>query len=119
MRRIAVRGADGALAAALYVTRSGELPSRDWAAAQLGVANASPAELLAGRPSKPAPDRGPVVCVCHGVGEYEIAAAANAGAQTVATVGEATCAGTNCGSCRPAIARLLEAANALQAEAAE
>ena len=44
--------------AALYVTRSGNLPPRDWAAAQLGQAEASAAELLAGRPSTPAPDRG-------------------------------------------------------------
>ncbi len=119
MRRIAVRGADGALAAALYVTRSGALPPRDWAADQLGATEASPAELLAGRPSRPAPDRGPVVCVCHGVGEFAIAAAADAGARTVAAIGEATCAGTNCGSCRPVIARLLEAARELQSEAAE
>ncbi len=119
MRRIAVQDADGALMAALYLTRSGQLPLRDWAAAQLGEAQASAAELLAGRPSTPQPDRGAIVCVCHGVGETAICAAAQAGACTVEAIGKATCAGTNCGSCRPAIARLLEAALTLEAEAAE
>jgi assimilatory nitrate reductase catalytic subunit len=108
MRRIAVLDSDGTLEAALFVTRTGDLPSREWAAAQLGLAQASGTELLAGRPSIAAPDRGPVVCVCHSVGEYEITDAVCAGAATVEAVGKATCAGTNCGSCRPAIARLLE-----------
>jgi assimilatory nitrate reductase catalytic subunit len=37
----------------------------------------------------------------------------------VAAIGAATSAGTNCGSCRPAIARLLEQALAQPLEAAE
>ena len=119
MRRIAVRGVGGALSAALYLTRSGQLPSRDWAAAQLGTVTAMPAELLAGRPSAPAPDRGPIVCVCHGVGEQVVIAAANRGSRTLEDIGTATCAGTNCGSCRPAIARLLETALAHSLEAAQ
>ena len=119
MRRIAVRGDDGTLSAALYLTRSGQLPSRDWVAAQLGLPDATPTELLAARPSTPAPDRGAMVCVCHGVGDKNITAAAYAGACTVAAIGEATAAGTNCGSCRPAIARLIEAALFLQIEAAQ
>ena len=109
MRRIAVRGIDGRLSAALYLTRSGQLPLRDWAAAQLGTQTALPAELLAGRPSTPEPERGPIVCVCHGVGEQMIAASVNAGAATLEAIGIATRAGTNCGSCRPAITRLLAA----------
>ena len=110
MRRIAVRGAGGALCAALYLTRSGHLPPREWAAAQLGTVTALPAELLAGRPSRPEPDRGPIVCVCHGVGEQVIADAAIEGCHTLDAIGTLTRAGTNCGSCRPAIARLLSAA---------
>ena len=110
MRRIAVRGARGRLSAALYLTCSGELPPRDWAAAQLGTVTALPAELLAGRPSTPEPDRGPIVCVCHGVGEQVICAAVIEGSHTLDAIGKVTRAGTNCGSCRPAIARLLSAA---------
>jgi assimilatory nitrate reductase catalytic subunit len=109
MRRIAVRDEDGSLAAVLYVTRSGQLPAREWAAAQLGTSDGVAAELLAGRPGTPGPDRGPIVCVCHGVGAAVILAAAGAGAACVRTIGEATRAGTNCGSCRPAIGRLLKA----------
>jgi assimilatory nitrate reductase catalytic subunit len=119
MRRIAVRGEGGMLLAAAYLTRSGELPPRSWVASQLGLDDASAAELLAGRPSTPLPDRGPIVCVCHGIGEMDIAAAANDGALTVADVGACTRAGTNCGSCRPAIAKLLEAFSSLEREAAE
>ncbi len=106
MRRIAVRGDSGALAAALFITRQGTLPARDWIAGQLG-ADGSAQEWLAARPSTPAPDRGPVVCVCHGVGEKDIEGAVRGGACSVAAIGAATKAGTNCGSCRPALARLL------------
>jgi assimilatory nitrate reductase catalytic subunit len=108
MRRVVVLGEDGALAAALFVTRSGTLPSRDWIAAMLGENHPQPAELLAGRPAKALPDRGAQVCVCHDVREGEVLAAAAEGCATVAEIGCATRAGTNCGSCRPLIARLLE-----------
>ena len=118
MRRIVVTDDAGAVVAALFLTRSGQLPPRDWIAGQLGAQVTSASELLAGRPATPAPDRGPVVCVCHGVGTQAILAALDAGADSVAAVGKATCAGTNCGSCRPAIARLISEATAMK-EAAE
>ncbi|MFC3173523.1 molybdopterin-dependent oxidoreductase [Novosphingobium bradum] len=119
MRRIVVRGADGALLAACYLTRTGELPARDWVAGQLASTAADTRELLAARPAKPQADRGPIVCVCHGVGANQIREAALCGAATVEAIGTETCAGTNCGSCRPAIARLLEAALTPEKEAAE
>jgi assimilatory nitrate reductase catalytic subunit len=107
MRRIAVRGADGALAAVLNLTRSGTLPDRGWIARQFASFDAKPAELLAGRPAVAQPDRGPIVCLCHDVGERAVVQAVRGGAQTVAAVGRCTGAGTNCGSCRPLIARLI------------
>lgn len=107
------------LVGAVYLTRSGPLPDRDWIVGQLAQCDASPVELLAGRPAKPLPDRGAQVCVCFDVGEKQIMAAALAGAATVEAIGAATCAGSNCGSCRPAIARLLEAALSRETEAAE
>ncbi|MCX7676162.1 MAG: nitrate reductase, partial [Alteraurantiacibacter sp.] len=58
MRRIVVRDASGAVQAALYLTRSGELPSRNWVAEQLGSNEVAGPELLAGRPCVPLPDRG-------------------------------------------------------------
>lgn len=101
--------ADGRLEAALFVVHDGSLPPRDWLIAQLGGADASPIELLAGRPATPARERGTVVCVCFDVGTFTILDAIRAGSLTsVEAVGAALHAGTNCGSCRPAIARLLE-----------
>jgi assimilatory nitrate reductase catalytic subunit len=119
MRRVVVLEEHGTLRAALYLTRSGELPPRDWVSGQLGTTEAASLELLAGRPATPQADRGPIVCVCLGVGANEITRAACNGAATVAAVGACTGAGTNCGSCRPAIARLLEQTLAHTKEAAE
>lgn len=119
MRRVAVRAGDGTLAAAIYLTRAGQLPARSWVAGQLGQGSASACELLAGRPSTPLPDRGPIVCVCHGVGANDIVAACADGADSVEAVGQCTQAGTNCGSCRPAIARLLETCATQPREPAE
>ncbi len=118
VRRIAVMGSDR-LEAAIYLTRTGPLPARDWIIAQLGGCSASGIELLAGRPAKPAPDKGPIVCVCFDIGARTIEAAAQSGAWTVEAIGQVTCAGTNCGSCRPAIAGLLEAARICDAEAVQ
>ncbi len=111
-RRGVVRAAviaDGRLGAAMFVARSGSLPGRDWLTAQLGGGGGTPTELLAGRPATPAPDRGTIVCVCFDVGLNTIIAAI--GGQTLLTVeavGQAINAGTNCGSCRPAIAAILQ-----------
>jgi assimilatory nitrate reductase catalytic subunit len=105
--RLAVTQA-GALHAALFVSRGQELPARDWLAAQLGAVDPSVMELLAGRPATPALDSGPVVCVCFDVGLKTILAAiADRALISVEAVGAAINAGTNCGSCRPAIAKLL------------
>ena len=119
MRRLAVVDGSGAMAGALFITRTGQLPPREWIAAQLGSSGALLPELLAARPSAPAPDRGPVVCVCYGIGTNQILAQAEQGAATVAEVGRACGAGTNCGSCRPAIARLLREWNETCEEAAQ
>jgi assimilatory nitrate reductase catalytic subunit len=99
----------GRLSAALYVTRAGRLPDRDWLIAQLAAGElASSTELLAGRPAAPQPDRGPIVCVCFDVGMKTILEAIGSrGLMSVEAVGAALSAGTNCGSCRPAIQRLI------------
>lgn len=119
MKRFAVCDDAGMLIAALFVTRKGALPPREWIAAQLGAAVVDPIAMLAGRPREAGPDRGAIICVCHDVGECEIAAAIAGGAATVACVGKATRAGTNCGSCRPHIARMIEDAQLDLKEAAE
>ena len=119
MRRMIVLDSEGDLLAALFLTRSGQLPPREWVCSQLVDRQGAGTELLAGRPSAPQPDRGPVICVCLGIGQNEILAAARDGACSVEEIGSATGAGSNCGSCRPAIARILESVLAEPVEAAE
>ncbi|MBM6577251.1 molybdopterin-dependent oxidoreductase [Microvirga sp. SRT01] len=105
-RRIAIVR-DGRLAAALFVTRDGSLPPRDWLVAQLAEPQAAPT-LLAGRAPGVQVDRGPIVCACFDVGLKTILSTIAAQRLTdVAAIGSALKAGTNCGSCRPALAKLL------------
>jgi assimilatory nitrate reductase catalytic subunit len=83
------------------------LPARDWLIGQLGAAQSGPA-VLAGRAPGAAPDRGAIVCVCFDIGARTITRAiAEQKLVDVADIGRALGAGTNCGSCRPALARLL------------
>jgi assimilatory nitrate reductase catalytic subunit len=109
MRRMAVRDDEGRLSAALFLTRSGTLPARDWIAEQLENAASDDAlQWLAARPRQAGPDKGAIVCVCFNIGVNQICAAiADQNLTNVEAVGKALNAGTNCGSCRPAIARLL------------
>jgi len=103
----------GRLSAALFVTASGELPPRDWLIAQLEAPEVAPT-LLAGRALGAAPDRGPIICVCFDVGMRTILRTiAEQQLTDVAAVGQALGAGTNCGSCRPAIANLIAEAREL------
>jgi assimilatory nitrate reductase catalytic subunit len=106
--RIAVLDS-GRLSAALYVARAGRLPDREWPISQLATCDAASSyELLAGRPATPLPHRGPIVCACFDVGLKTIVEAIG-GQQllNVEAVGKSLSAGTNCGSCRPAIQRLI------------
>lgn len=97
---------DDLLVAALFVSRGPVALSRDHLAEQLGQPLDVP---LAGRPGADRPDPGPTLCACMGVGRNTILAAiASGAAATVAQVGTCTTAGTNCGSCRPEIAALIE-----------
>lgn len=64
--------------------------------------------LLAGRPTEAGAEAGPQICACFGVGVSAIAAAVRAGACDVAAVGAALKAGTNCGSCRTDIRRIID-----------
>jgi assimilatory nitrate reductase catalytic subunit len=55
-------------------------------------------------------DRGGEICACFGISGTAVTAAIAEGAASLAAVGAETRAGTNCGSCRPAIRALLRAA---------
>jgi assimilatory nitrate reductase catalytic subunit len=106
IRRIAVLR-EGRLAAVVFVTAGDDLPSRDWLISQLNRSHG--AEVLAGRASGAEPDKGAIVCICFDVGAKTIVRSiAGQHLTSVGEVGEALRAGTNCGSCRPAIARLLD-----------
>lgn len=105
-RRVAVLSA-GKFAGVMMTTRTGELPTRDYLMSMLGEA-ASPPAVLAGRAPGQMADRGAIVCACFDVGIKTIVSAiADQGLADVAAIGHALKAGTNCGSCRPALAKLL------------
>jgi assimilatory nitrate reductase catalytic subunit len=66
--------------------------------------------MLAGRPGAAERDRGAIVCACFDIGVNQIAdAITKGGCLSVAAVGQALSAGTNCGSCRPEIGRIVHA----------
>ena len=98
-------------AGALFVAREPVAAARSWLAERLGerIAPEDRLKLLAGRPGAEARDRGPTVCACFDVGRNEILEAAAQGCATVAAIGARLKAGTNCGSCRGEIARLVGA----------
>ncbi|MGE0849865.1 MAG: bacterioferritin-associated ferredoxin [Hyphomicrobiaceae bacterium] len=106
-------GFDGErLLGALFIAQQPVEVSRSWASAQLGHRFDSVQERLATLSGRPAPgtsDKGAIVCACFDVGCNQIIGAIARGCSTVAAVGTATSAGTNCGSCRTQIARMLDA----------
>ncbi len=119
MVRSAVTADDGSLEAMLFITRSGQLPARDWVEKQFASQDGTLPELLAGRPGTPQKDAGPTLCVCHDVGENTVREAVECGSASIKAVGDTTCAGTNCGSCRPLIAEIIKASQPKTLEAAE
>ncbi|MGD1933597.1 MAG: molybdopterin-dependent oxidoreductase [Candidatus Phaeomarinobacter sp.] len=91
--------------------------ARAWLCDQLGkdVEATSRHYILAGRAGDDQPDKGAIICSCFQVGFNEIAAAAGNGATSVDAVGACTKAGTNCGSCRMEIKRIVETVDVKQA----
>lgn len=109
------------LLAVFYVTLSGRLPPRDWLVElfEQPLNAEARATLLHGFPPGAPIDRGPMVCACLKVGGAAIEAAVVAGAATVDAVGAVTGAGTNCGSCRPEISRMIRAFANINLETAD
>lgn len=110
---------DDRLASVLFMTvETGRLPPRDWLAALFlkdHLSESDRATLLIGFAPGAAVETGPLVCACRGVRRPRIEAAIAQGASTLDAVGAATGAGTQCGSCRPEITRMLPASEALHA----
>lgn len=104
---------DGTLIGALFVSRQPVAIMRDHLA---GLPGSPASDALAGRPAADVPSPGPMLCACFAVGINTIASAIEAqGLETVDDVGAALQAGTNCGSCRPEIAELLQSLRAKEA----
>lgn len=96
---------DGRVMAALFTAPEPVAVSRDYLA---GLPGTSTAGVLTGIPAADRPDPGPVICACFNVGANTILHAIESGGLvSVADIGTALHAGTNCGSCRPDIAELL------------
>ncbi|MES0002977.1 molybdopterin-dependent oxidoreductase [Mesorhizobium sp. M0051] len=105
------------LSGALFVAPGPVAVSRGWAAEQLSadyVDRRGRLAIVAGRPGGIDADRGAIVCSCFGVGANQIAEAVRQGCGSVAAIGAALHAGTNCGSCRAEI-RVIVDAQILQA----
>ncbi|MBC7520744.1 MAG: molybdopterin-dependent oxidoreductase, partial [Sandarakinorhabdus sp.] len=96
----------GRLDALLFIGQ-GALPSRDWLALQF-AAGQPEASLLAGAPAGARSDDGAQICACFNIGLKTLTAAIrDDGLSDVAAIGAALGAGSNCGSCKPELARLL------------
>ena len=97
---------------ALFLARDLVSVSRSWACEQLGQTVSEPRDrlrMLAGRAARGGEDRGAIVCSCFEVGVKQITNAVLAGrCGTVEQIGKELRAGTNCGSCRTEIRKIIE-----------
>jgi assimilatory nitrate reductase catalytic subunit len=104
--------ARGRLETLLSIGPASDEPGLAWAIELLAQERIDPAMrryILAGRAPGEGKSGGPLVCSCFGVRQAEIEHAVRQGSQTVDAVGRASRAGTNCGSCRPEIHKIVEA----------
>jgi len=110
----------GAMAEALLVAPSGQLPAREWLASLLAsrqpLSMADRHALLSGRSPVPMPSVGRIVCACFNVGANQLATAVAQGCGSLDAIGAALQAGTNCGSCRPEIRAIIDAGYVQPAE---
>jgi len=101
---------DGITAALFFAASSPVVISRAATVALIGT-QTTPLVALAGRGPADMPDPGATVCSCFNVGRNTLRTAIDDGARSVVALGAATCAGTNCGSCKPELAALLAQAS--------
>jgi assimilatory nitrate reductase catalytic subunit len=106
------RVVEGRLAACIFLAQETPSPAREWLGGLFAAPRLSAADrlaLLAGGPRDGRADNGPVVCSCFGVGRRQIEAVIAAGAASLEAIGARLKAGGACGSCKPELARLIEA----------
>lgn len=108
----------GVLQAACFVSTVPVEADRAWLTDLVGteISSEDQLSLLAAR-ARVGAASGRMICACMGVSSSAINAALEAGCGTVEAVGEATTAGTNCGSCKPDIRRLISLFEPVSAEA--
>lgn len=107
------------LAGVVYLSTQPVAVSRSWAIEQLAADHddlGARWRVVAGRPGANMPDKGAIICACFGVGANEIEGAVRSGCDTVEAVGKATCAGTNCGSCKSEIREIIDDCRIVAAE---
>ena len=97
---------NGYIEALLFIGPEPLALARRVAANAIGTAQPALA-ALAGRAAANIVDDGAIICSCFSVGVNTIQRAIAGGANTVALIADRTCAGTNCGSCRPELAAML------------
>jgi assimilatory nitrate reductase catalytic subunit len=106
-RLIAVQ--DQKCIAALYLSPHRLAMPRPWLFDQFGSETSDFLALLAGRSRAAQEDVGEIVCVCYIVGAKTITQAIQTDRlSTVDDIGLALRAGSNCGSCRPMLSKLLK-----------
>jgi assimilatory nitrate reductase catalytic subunit len=110
---------DDRMIGALFVARAPISVSRSWACEQLGRTMSDPRtrlRLLAGRAAAGTEDRGAIICSCFEVGAKQIMEAVSAGrCRDVEQIGKTLRAGTNCGSCRTEIRKIIQTMGASKA----
>ncbi|MDV7144394.1 molybdopterin-dependent oxidoreductase [Tropicimonas sp. TH_r6] len=100
---------EGRLVAALYAGPEPVGVSRSFLAGQIGAE--TDGAILSGRPGAERPDPGATVCACFDVGQNTILEAIRSQSLlSVEQIGTALQAGSNCGSCKPELQALLDAA---------
>ncbi|MBS0525125.1 MAG: molybdopterin-dependent oxidoreductase [Proteobacteria bacterium] len=106
---------DGRLEAVMVTGESRDESARDRLAPFMAIERLSVDQRNALLKGGDASDRGGEICACFGVSCHAIERAIADGAASLDAIGEATRAGTSCGSCRPEIRALLRAARVKKA----
>lgn len=104
---------DGILRGLFFTAREPVAVARTAMVGLIGT-EVSPMVALAGVPGADQPARGAIVCACFDVGTEQIRRAIADGADSVEALGACLSAGTNCGSCRPELQEILDAASAVK-----
>ena len=101
----------GRLEACLFIAPSAHLPDRLWLQSLFDKPALSGEErraLLSGQPPRGSVSSGAIVCACFAVGEQTLRRHIRNGCRTPAALTRACQAGGNCGSCLPALQRLID-----------